>query len=194
MRGFDITKGELVKTNFKTLYVPRLFADRADGAWEFTDMYYCESQAMEVIRGTFAKMSPTPLCTLLGRRRRYATFPARITEEDRGRKEGDLGREEEPRRVHVCGADPPPREVCDRMKKLLPFSLSLPLTLLSSTLSPLSPSVPPAVLSSCGAPPALSRDLAREAPSSACSWPGASQSLARSVGRLDGAETESKTD
>ena len=112
--------------------MPRIFAD---GAGEFTDMSEA-IHAMEVIRGTFAKMSPTPSCTRLGPRRRCATFPARITEEDRGRKEGDLGREEEPRRVHVCGADPPPREVCDRMKKLLPFSLSIPLSLLSSTLSP----------------------------------------------------------
>ena len=138
--------------------------------------------AMEVIHGTFAKMSPTPLCTRP--RRRCATFPARITEEDRGRKEGDLGREEEPRRVHVCGADPPPREVCDRMKKLLPFSLFLPLSLLSSTLSPRLPRSLPLCCRPVGRrPPPLAVTLLGRPPAvHAVGLAPVSHSLARSVG------------
>ena len=96
--------------------------------------------------------------------------------------------------MHVCGADPPPPQVCDRMKKLLPFSPSLFLCLLHSF--PSTPSVTPAV-SSCGAPPqppSAVTLLGRPPAVHAVGLTPVSQSLARSVGRLDGAETESKTD
>ena len=101
--------------------------------------------------------------------------------ERKGPREGSRDREEEPWRVHVCGADPSPREVCDRMKKLLPFSPSLSLSLLSSTLFPSTPSVPPAV-SSCGAPPSAVTLLGRPPAVHAVGLTPVSQSLARSVG------------